>query len=67
MSNAWDEETDVVVLGYGGAGAAAAISAHDAGARVVIVEKNHGGGNLGECLASGRMAGLHAASEIPLA
>ena len=25
------------------------------------------GGNLGECLASGRMAGLHAASEIPLA
>ncbi len=45
MSDAWDEETDVVVLGYGGAGAAAAISAHDAGARVVIVEKNHGGGN----------------------
>lgn len=24
------------------------------------------GGNLGECLASGRMAGLHVASEVPL-
>ncbi|MBI2350988.1 MAG: FAD-binding protein [Deltaproteobacteria bacterium] len=43
MSDAWDEETDVVVLGYGGAGAAAAISAHDAGARVVIVEKTMAG------------------------
>lgn len=30
---------DVVVVGFGGAGAAAAISAHDAGASVVIVEK----------------------------
>ncbi|MCC8102089.1 MAG: FAD-binding protein [Clostridiales bacterium] len=35
----WTEETDVVVVGYGGAGAATAISAHDAGARVVILEK----------------------------
>ena len=43
--DSWDEESDVVVIGYGGAGAVAAISAHDAGARVVIVEKNHGGGN----------------------
>ena len=43
MSDAWDEETDVIVLGYGGAGAAAAISAHDAGARVVIVEKTTAG------------------------
>ncbi|OZI35089.1 FAD-binding dehydrogenase [Bordetella genomosp. 10] len=30
---------DVVVVGYGAAGAAAAIAAHDAGARVLIVEK----------------------------
>jgi len=45
MSNQWDEEADVVVLGYGGAGAAAAISAHDAGARVVVIEKELGGGN----------------------
>lgn len=30
---------DVVVVGYGAAGAAAAIAAHDAGARVLLVEK----------------------------
>lgn len=41
----WDEETDVVVLGCGGAGAVAAITACDAGAKVVIVEKGEGGGN----------------------
>jgi succinate dehydrogenase/fumarate reductase flavoprotein subunit len=34
----WDETTDVAVIGFGGAGAAAAIDAHDAGADVVIVE-----------------------------
>ena len=37
--NTWDEETDVIVVGYGGAGAVAAIAAHDAGARVTILEK----------------------------
>lgn len=42
----WDYEVDVVVIGYGGAGAAAAITAHDAGAAVLILEKNaSGGGN----------------------
>lgn len=35
----WDLEADVVVLGYGGAGACAAIEAHDAGAKVIVVEK----------------------------
>ncbi|MGH7870956.1 MAG: FAD-dependent oxidoreductase, partial [Candidatus Binatia bacterium] len=40
-----DDEGDVVVVGYGGAGACAAIAAHDAGAKVLMVEKNHGGGN----------------------
>ncbi|MCS5594574.1 MAG: FAD-dependent oxidoreductase [Porticoccaceae bacterium] len=34
----WDYETDVVVIGCGGAGACAAISAHDAGSRVLIFE-----------------------------
>lgn len=39
-------ETDVVVVGYGGAGASAAISAHDHGAKVTILEKlPEGGGN----------------------
>jgi succinate dehydrogenase/fumarate reductase flavoprotein subunit len=39
-------ETDVVIVGYGGAGAAAALSANEAGAKVLLVEKNpEGGGN----------------------
>ncbi|HEU0127035.1 MAG TPA: FAD-dependent oxidoreductase [Pseudonocardiaceae bacterium] len=33
------EEVDVLVVGYGAAGAAAALSAHEAGARVLVVEK----------------------------
>lgn len=42
----WDMTYDVVVIGYGGAGSAAAIAAHDAGAKVIILEKMHeGGGN----------------------
>lgn len=35
----WDKETDVLVVGYGGAGSNAAIAAHDAGAEVLIIEK----------------------------
>ncbi len=35
----WDEEAEVVVVGYGGAGAVAAIAAHDAGAKVLVLEK----------------------------
>lgn len=35
----WDRETDVVVVGYGAAGAATAITAHDSSARVLILEK----------------------------
>ena len=41
----WDEEADVVVLGCGGAGAVAAITACDAGTKVIIVEKGEAGGN----------------------
>jgi flavocytochrome c len=36
----WDYEAEVIVAGYGGAGSAAAIEAHDKGASVLIVEKN---------------------------
>lgn len=35
----WDREADVVIIGYGGAGAAAAIAAGEAGASVIILEK----------------------------
>jgi len=48
----WDVEADVIVVGFGGAGAAAAIEAHDAGAEVVILEKappDRPGGNTGCC------------------
>jgi succinate dehydrogenase/fumarate reductase flavoprotein subunit len=35
----WDLEVDVLVVGTGGAGMAAAIAAHDQGAKVAIIEK----------------------------
>lgn len=44
----WDAEYDVVVAGFGGAGAVSAITAADAGAKVLIVEKapvGEAGGN----------------------
>lgn len=41
----WDDEADVVILGCGGAGAVAAITACDAGAKVIVVEKTECGGN----------------------
>src|ERR1700741_2157307 len=39
-------EADVVIVGYGGAGATAALTAQRAGASVIVIEKNsEGGGN----------------------
>lgn len=51
-------ETDVVVLGFGAAGAVAAINAHDAGAGVIILEKmaTPGGSSI---LAGGAMKAVH--------
>lgn len=40
----WNRETDVVVVGDGSAGGMAAITAHDAGASVLILEKMAEGG-----------------------
>lgn len=40
----WDHEADVVVLGFGCAGAAAAIAAADAGAAVLVLERTGAGG-----------------------
>jgi succinate dehydrogenase/fumarate reductase flavoprotein subunit len=43
------EQFDVIVCGYGGAGAAAAIEAHDRGASVLVIEKSlEGGGSTAE-------------------
>jgi succinate dehydrogenase/fumarate reductase flavoprotein subunit len=49
----WDKEVDVVVVGYGGAGAATAITAHDAGAEVLIIEKLAAGGGNTACSGGG--------------
>ncbi len=41
---AWDATADVVVVGFGGAGACAALEAHEAGADVLVLDRFHGGG-----------------------
>src|SRR6202789_1953457 len=40
----WQESADVIVVGFGGAGAAAAIQALDDGASVIAVDRFAGGG-----------------------
>ncbi len=40
----WDATADVVVVGFGGAGACAALEAHAAGAEVLVLDRFHGGG-----------------------
>ena len=44
MAEGWDERADVVVVGFGAAGACAAIEAAEAGADVLVVERFGGGG-----------------------
>jgi succinate dehydrogenase/fumarate reductase flavoprotein subunit len=39
VNQKWDTETDVVVVGYGLGGGISAIASHDAGAKVLIMEK----------------------------
>jgi 3-oxo-5alpha-steroid 4-dehydrogenase len=41
---AWDDQADVVVVGFGGAGACAALEANAQGARVLVLDRFHGGG-----------------------
>ncbi len=40
----WDREADVVVVGFGGAGACAALQAKEGGADVVLIDRFGGGG-----------------------
>lgn len=48
--HSWDLEADVVVVGLGGAGCAAAVSALDAGASVIVLEEEaQGGGTTAIC------------------
>lgn len=52
-SIAWDAEYDVVIIGFGGAGASVAISAADNGAKVLLLEKapeGKAGGNSVGCM-----------------
>lgn len=49
----WAEETDVVIMGFGGAGAAAAIGASEAGANVIVFEKAPEGQEGGNTSVSG--------------
>ena len=43
----WDYTADVVIVGYGGAGAPAAIACHDKGVKALLLEKAPvGGGNM---------------------
>ena len=40
----WDAEVDVIVVGFGGSGAAAALEAAQQGASVLVLDRFHGGG-----------------------
>lgn len=55
----WDYETDVLVVGFGGAGGIAAIEAHDHGAKVLIVEKQPENAHISNTRMSG--GGFHSA------
>lgn len=40
----WDDEADIIVVGFGASGAAAALEAAQQGASVLVVDRFHGGG-----------------------
>src|SRR5437879_5312106 len=44
MEEVWDDRADVVVVGFGGAGACAAIEAAEGGADVLVLDRFTGGG-----------------------
>ncbi len=58
----FDCEYDVVVIGYGYAGGVAAIEAHDAGARVLLIDKMANPGGISVC-SYGAMRSAHDADQ----
>lgn len=58
----YDDEYDVVVVGYGYSGGIAAIEAHDAGARVLLLDKMAEPGGISVC-SYGAMRSAHDADE----
>ncbi|MFZ3253079.1 MAG: FAD-dependent oxidoreductase, partial [Syntrophales bacterium] len=44
VPSSWDYATDVIIVGGGGAGMAAAVSAGEKGVQVIVLEKNPGCG-----------------------
>lgn len=53
FEGAFDEAFDVIVVGFGFGGAAAAIEAHDRGARVLLIEKMPHPGGISICAGGG--------------
>lgn len=54
MTQRWDEEADIVVVGFGAAGFAAAVTAHELGAQVVMLEKAPAGEEGGNTRVAGQ-------------
>jgi succinate dehydrogenase/fumarate reductase flavoprotein subunit len=59
-----DEIYDVIVVGFGFAGGVAAIAAHDAGARVLLLEKQPDPGGISVCSAGGIRVAENAADAL---
>ena len=55
LPSKWDYTADVVVVGFGGAGASTAITASDAGSKVIILEKAPQGQEGGNTRVSGNL------------
>lgn len=47
----WDHESDLVIVGFGGAGATCAVKATELGAEVIVLEKGAQGGGNSACIA----------------
>jgi glycine/D-amino acid oxidase-like deaminating enzyme len=62
MVPSFDESFDVIVIGYGFAGAVAAINAADAGAHVLLAEKEPDPGGISIC-SYGAIRGAHSATD----